>query len=397
MSEKKDMTSKTRRQFLASSASGLVAVLPAAGRAAQDDVAADNRPSETFTANTASEQVSKWAADLEPALAIPCKEEKISAWYPQVRAKLREVLALPTCGIADVQSRILQRQSYGKITLYRVSVQSHDEEHFEAYIIEPADIVDLRPAWLCLHGNIAGGASSVTGLLAEAIGGRESLQRFEGDYARRLAELGYVTLSFDFPGFAARGTKGVPTTAMILRAMLLGKSYFGWCIANAMSALSLLRRWPTVRADRIGVTGFSMGGTLAAMLTAVDSRISAAAVSGRFPSWRERLAHGGMDSAIACLPGLLRYLDIPDILALAAPRPLFISQEVRNDFEKAHRLLAPVRSAYKNFDATERLTEYYDDTPNHRFVGKPLYHWIQGMWPACHTAATKSIRCESYV
>ena len=376
-----DKALPTRRHFLAASAAGMTgSAWPRLARAALG-AASSNEAGKEISVSTASNQISKWAGTLKPALAVPNEPKAVRGWCPRARAKFRELLAVDGKAALSAPQRPLSRERHGQIVLHRVAIELPNEDPWEAFIIEPADVKPPRPAWLCLHGHVPGGASSVTGLLVDSPGGKESLVRFEDDYALQLANRGYVTLAFDFPGFAARGDQSLPSTEMILRALILGRPYLGWCVWNAMAALTVLRSWPSVDPGRVGVTGFSMGGTLSGMLAAVDSRVCAAALSGRFPSWRDRLARGGMASGVACVPGLMSQLDLNDALATAVPKPLFISQEVRGDPEKSRRLLEPIRRAYEGFDAADKLTEYYDAAPRHRFVGKPLYEWVQKLWP----------------
>ena len=171
--------------------------------------------------STASNQISKWAGTLKPALAVPNEPEAVRGWCPRARAKFRELLAVDGLAALSAPQRPLSRERHGQIVLHRVAIELPNEDPWEAFILEPADVKPSRPAWLCLHGHVPGGASSVTGLLVDSPGGKESLERFEDDYALQLANRGYVTLAFDFPGFAARGDQSLPSTEMILRALIL--------------------------------------------------------------------------------------------------------------------------------------------------------------------------------
>lgn len=93
---------------------------------------------------------------------------------------------------------------------------------------------------------------------------------------------------------------------------------------DAMRALDYLLSLPQVDASRVIVTGLSMGGTIAAMVSALDPRVSLslpAAPSadlgvmlykGNHPCWR--WLHGDVRE----------YFDSSDLFALIAPRPLVI-------------------------------------------------------------------------
>jgi|ECHnycMinimDraft_1075156.scaffolds.fasta_scaffold00169_16 hypothetical protein len=73
--------------------------------------------------------------------------------------------------------------------------------------------------------------------------------------------------------------------------------------------------------------GFSEGGRRAAYLAAMDDRVRATVVSGYFSSLPTVIASWeNLSKWDICnyVPGLLRYADLIDILALISPRPLLI-------------------------------------------------------------------------
>lgn len=377
MTEQPHDAGSTRRQFLKASATGAAATaMPGVAHAIEKAVSGGPAVEKQITPLRATDQISRWAENLKPALAVPTEPNAVRAWRPRARETIGRLLALDEATTAQPHVESLGRSRHENIVVHRIAIGPADEQPWEAVVMQPAKSQKPRGAWLCLHGHMAGGCSSVTGLVVDAPGGRESLEKYEGDYALQLARRGYVTMAFDFPGFGRRGTEAVPSKQMLSRALMVGRPYLGWCVANAMAALTVLRTWPTVRPDRVGVMGFSMGGTLAGMTAAADERVCAAALSGRFPSWRDRLARGSA-MELACIPGMVRQLDLGDMLAAAVPVPLFVSMEVLGDPEKSRQLLAPIRRAYQGFNAMDRLTEYYDNAPRHRFVGEPMYRWIE--------------------
>ena len=334
---------------------------------------------------SAKNQLTEWARKTQPALAVPSSPNEIGPWRLRLRRSLRRLLACPGNSAVKPRIRLTKRFQHDNVLVHRITVTPNDRLGFQAIILEPIPASQKRPAWLCLHGCIPGGMSAVTGLIEPNRHGHESLKRFECDYALQLTLRGYVTLSFHFPGFGPRSFyegSAAPTPAqnhnLFFGSLMLGRPYLGWCLADARTAVQVLRDWPTVQRHRIGATGFSMGGTLAAMLAAVEPHVKAAAVSGRFPSWLERLIQGRIDG-LACVPDLLNHMDVGDILAALAPKPLFVSQEVRNDLPKARRLLTGVRRAYRAMHAEQKLTLHYDHAPRHRFVGQPLYQWIEAL------------------
>lgn len=328
-------------------------------------------------------QIAVWANNPpEPELSVPKNPDEVPGWRTRARNRLKALLKLPSLSDPDV--RVIEEKTGKDVRSVRLLISPRNETGWEALLITPKNVEKPLPAWVCIHGCLKGGMSSVTGLLHRSPGGMESLELCEGDYGLRLAERGYVTLSFHCPGFGERNDdpegSGTPDSDLLFSSLMVGRPLLGWCVSNAMDAVTVLRGRPEVMKGRIGVTGFSMGGTLSAMLSAVDPRIGAAAPSGRFPSWRERTAEGRI-GGLACVPGLIPVMDVAEILAASAPKPLFINQEVRGDPGKSKELLTAVRRAYRALGAAGDLTINYDPAGRHRFIGEPIYRWIEGLWP----------------
>ena len=78
---------------------------------------------------------------------------------------------------------------------------------------------------------------------------------------------------------------------------------------------------PEVDPKRIGCVGISMGGYRAIYLSALDDRIAAGCVAGFMSTVKPMIkAHIDTHSWVHFLPGLHRFLDLPDVASLAAPQ-----------------------------------------------------------------------------
>src|ERR1019366_2807758 len=103
---------------------------------------------------------------------------------------------------------------------------------------------------------------------------------------------------------------------------------------------------PEVDPNRIGCVGLSMGAYPAAHLTALDDRIKAGAAVGwlsRFKAMQSRKILNTIGFTMI-LPGLYRRLDMPDVISLAAPRPLLCINGLKDGL---FPLETGVKSAYK--------------------------------------------------
>jgi dienelactone hydrolase len=319
-------------------------------------------------------------------LSVPAEPKDIRSCHEKARKKFVDMLGIQAQRRIIPQFSVLEQYRRDGLQIHRIAITSPEEPGaWEAVILEPVDTSKRRPAWICTHGCIRGGMSAVTGLIDDTPGGKESADRFECDYGFQLAKRGYVTLSFHFPGFGSRsdGEKNeMPTSQLLLGTLHSGIPYLGWCVMDTKVAISILRNWPTVLQERIGLIGFSMGATIAAWTAAVDDRAKAVLYSGRVASLRDRSLRGAHPGALECLrDGVYSKMDKSDTIAIVAPKPMFISQEVRGDLATARSRITPITRAYEAIGAADALSIHYDERGPHKFIGEPAYRWIEALWP----------------
>ena len=158
--------------------------------------------------------------------------------------------------------------------------------------------------------------------------------------------------------------------------LAIGEPYLGQCLADQRLALDYLLSRPEVDRRRVGAIGFSMGGTFAAALGVVDSRLKCVLFSGYVTSWLERLASANRpQAATAYFPGH-QWFDMPDILAMAAPKPLIVVAEARGADAAERRWLRPVRNAYRQTDASGQLRVWRPPVGAHQFHPEPSLDWF---------------------
>jgi dienelactone hydrolase len=125
---------------------------------------------------------------------------------------------------------------------------------------------------------------------------------------------------------------------------------------------------PEVDRERIGSIGISMGGYRSCFLAALDERIQAACVTGFMSTLRPMIqAHVDTHSWVHYVPGLQKYLDLPDVATLHAPKPLLV-QQCQQD-----RLFPPagmrdslerIADGYAKGGAKDRFTGRFYDEPH---------------------------------
>jgi dienelactone hydrolase len=84
---------------------------------------------------------------------------------------------------------------------------------------------------------------------------------------------------------------------------------------------------PEVDPDRVGCVGVSLGGYRSLLLAGMDDRIAAGCVAGFMSTVRPMIQrHMDTHSFVHFIPQIHSKLDLPDVVALRAPKPLFVLQ-----------------------------------------------------------------------
>src|SRR5262249_7594783 len=105
-----------------------------------------------------------------------------------------------------------------------------------------------------------------------------------------------------------------------------GFTWAGVMFWDDVRTIDYLIHRPEVDPNRIGCVGLSVGGLRSCHLAALDDRIKAAVVVGWMASYPAQLRTKVRNTIghTKLVPGLMRYLDYPDVAALAMPAALLV-------------------------------------------------------------------------
>jgi len=237
----------------------------------------------------------------------------------------------------------------------KITYEVAPDDRVPAFLFLPKGVSGRRPAMLCLHQTIQIGKGEPAGL-----GDNPNLQ-----YAKELAERGYVTLAPDYPYF---GDYRIDAYGRgFVSATMKG-------IVNHMRAIDLLVSLPEVDPERIGVIGHSLGGHNSLFVAVFDERIKVAVTSCGFNSFAKYYggdltgwSHNGYMPRIASVYGrdpARMPFDFTEVLAAIAPRALFVNAPLRDaNFEVSgvYDCLNAARPVYALFGAQDRLVAVHPD------------------------------------
>ena len=186
-------------------------------------------------------------------------------------------------------------------------------------------------------------------------------------FASTFARNGFAVLSYDPIGQGERlqyPDPADPTKTLLkaatgehgeagLQPTLIGDALartFAW---DGIRAVDYLQSRPEIDPNRIGAFGCSGGGTMTALLGALDTRVHAIAVACYLTSFDTLLPTLGPQDAEQSTPNFIASgLDFPDWVELAAPRPYAIVSTAQDMFPYAGALATATESRrfYALFD-----------------------------------------------
>ncbi len=225
-----------------------------------------------------------------------------------------------------------------------------------AYLLIPRDAKQPLPAVLCLHQTIGIGKEEPAGL-----GKNENLQ-----YAKHLAERGYVTLAPDYPSFGEYEYSFPADDGYASGSMK--------AIYENTRAIDLLAARSEVDPQHIGCIGHSLGGHNSIFTAVFDDRIQATVSNcgftrfhkyygGKLKGWTSARYMPRMDAEFGNDPDRVPF-DFPELLACIAPRAFLASSPTGDDnFEVSgvkDSILAS-RPIFKLLGAEEHLQANYPE------------------------------------
>ncbi|MDH3702027.1 MAG: alpha/beta hydrolase family protein [Alphaproteobacteria bacterium] len=174
------------------------------------------------------------------------------------------------------------------------------------------------PVALCLQGDGRDMATSWVG----AAGHDGADAAAEIDFARQAARRGYLAVCVELPGAGLRQGRSNDAVAKLA----VGGSMLGDAASDVASVVNWLTQGDCgfpIDLDRIAVIGHGSGAAVAVLTAAMDARCSAVVAAGGIGPHRATVGRQELPLPYV-VPGLLQWMDMEDVVALCAPRPVLI-------------------------------------------------------------------------
>ena len=350
-----------------------------------------------------------------PLSFLNARFKDVEAWKQEARRKFLDLLLYAPERV-DPQPETLERVDCGDFWRERITFRTTPEIRVPAFVLVPKNAKLPAPGIVALHdhgGFYLWGKEKLTKLTDENPALTEFKQQsYDGrSIADELARQGYVVVVIDMFYWGERrmildddppAWKERPATisAQEVRAFnqrsgqneqLLGRGLFlagltwaGIMFWDDIRTVDYLRTRPEVDPKRIACVGLSVGGFRSAHLAALDDRIKAAVVVGwmcaYLPLLKDHLIHSVGHTKL--VPGLTRWLDLPDVASMAIPAHLLVINGRKDGLftiegmEEAHQKLA---DCYKKAGVPQHFRAHMYDTPHefNREMQAEAWEWLK--------------------
>lgn len=286
------------------------------------------------------------------AIAHITTRTQAEARQKEVRARILKLIGgLPER--TPLQPQVLGENTVAGIRVQKIVFQSQPGFYVTALMYLPQAATGKLPAIVIAPGHGAPGkASDFSTALAFASNGFAVLSYDPIGQGERLQYLDTAT------GQSKLQRPTGEHAEAALQPTLIGDALARYFIWDGMRAVDYLETRPEVDAARIGAFGCSGGGTMTAMLSALDTRIKTTGTACFITSFDKLLTSIGPQDGEQSIPNFIASgLDFPDWVELDAPRPYAIISTTEDmfPFAGAQATEAEARRFYSLFGADADL------------------------------------------
>lgn len=315
---------------------------------------------------------------------IQSKKELSNERRPKLKEALRNAIGTFETNSGHAPT-VLERVQCDGYIRERVELSAVPGLTFAAYVLIPDHADGPLPGVLALHGH-GYGSREIVGLQRDG-SPDEGVPNIHQHFAVQLVKRGMIVIAPDVIGFGERRlladlaeNPDAPSSCYRLstQLMMLGKTLTGLRVTEALKAFNYLAARPEADAKRIGVMGFSGGALIGYVAAVMDARISAAVLTGFTNTIKDSIfaVHHCIDNYT---PGLLVHAELPELIGLIAPRPLFLESGDKDPIFPAdgfRKAAADIQAIYEAEGAGAKLeTDLFPGV--HEISGRKAYDWLK--------------------
>lgn len=304
-------------------------------------------------------------------------------WRHDLRKKLKELTGYATMTKAPLKPKITERRRFLDYIRERIEIQTEPGVIMTLYALLPKKVKPPYPVVINPHGHGSGGKLATAGRY-EIPQIAETIKQHNYDYGIQYTRAGFASFCPDARGFGERqesiyqeDTLGSSCSWLNQMAMSLGQTVTGMWAWDIHRLIDYIQTRRDCDSKRLGCAGLSGGGLQTLWATALDDRIRAAVISGYLYGNKESL----MDmSCCWCnyVPHLYENVDMGDIGALIAPRPLLVetgTQDGLNGVSNLKNVRSQMRIMRRAYGIFQKQKLLYHDV----FEGPHMWHGVHAI------------------
>lgn len=308
------------------------------------------------------------------------------AWRRKTLASLKAITGYDQLRPAPLKARITDTTELDDHVRQRIEIQTEPGVIMPLYALLPRNRAAPFVPVLAPHGHGGGGKAATAGVRDDP-SVATAIDHYNYAYGLQLVRAGYAAFCPDARGFGERqeahhhGKLNGSCQFINHMALPLGQTVTGMWAFELGRLIDYIHTRRDCVKDRVGCVGLSGGGLQTLWASALDERISCAVISGYFYGYKQSLLEMYTNCSCNYVPGLYQLLDIGDIGALIAPRPVLIESgdqdplNGRDGVQNVKRQVAATRRAFKVAGAPEALKHVVFPGP-HRYWGEQTIPWL---------------------
>ncbi len=322
-------------------------------------------------------------------LSFKAKNKKeFSDWKRRTRKKIKELIGYYRFKGSDPMPAVNEIVEFPEFIRIYMEINTEPDVKMPFYALKPKLEKSKFPVVIALHGHGSGGKYSVAGRrdIPEI---EEQIEYYNYDYGLKFALEGFMVFCPDARGFGERQEKWakgniLASSCLWLNNMAtpLGMTVTGMWAWDIHRLIDYVETRDDVEKGKIGCVGLSGGGLQTLWATALDDRIRCAVISGYMYGYKESLLEMCNNCSCNYVPHLYEYVDMGDIAALIAPRPLLIetgTQDPLNGKSGLANVYLQIETIKKAYAVLNREVNFKHDIFEgpHRWHGKEAIPWVK--------------------
>ncbi|TCT14988.1 alpha/beta hydrolase family protein [Natranaerovirga pectinivora] len=311
----------------------------------------------------------------------------ISLWIDQkelLKEKLIELLGGFPEEKQSLNAIVIQKEEFEEYTIDRIEYSTYLHMRVPAYLIIPKNNQKTRPAVIACPGH-GYGSKECIGLLPDGSFNKGD-PTIHKNFALELVKNGFTVMVPEILGFGDRrleedqdkDPKENSCYRLATNLLMMGQTLIGHRVYETIRAMDYLNTRSDIIHSKIGCMGFSGGGLVTALTSAVDERIKATVISGYTNTFKDSIMamRHCLDNYI---PGIINCCEMSDLIGLIAPRDLFIESGVDDPIfplKGAQTTVSKLKEIYNKYNADNNI-EIDVFNGEHEVWGKKAYLWMK--------------------